>query len=215
VNRCGNGTSRITQRFYFDGTKSSSRPLNTRAVLGLAAAWPLQSCFFSPMRVFQRLECGKTPPSCPGVGQALYESERFHVAAGCRISLCAYGCWWNVAVEEFTGCGSQSRIPARLSSNPYSACSGIRPYDEPRRYDVIDRIGDRVEIRRYVSRLSAEVGLTSAGDTGRREAFQLLFAYIAGANRASMIGQGHRHDHARRDERKGIGGHDRSGGNLG
>jgi hypothetical protein len=66
---------------------------------------------------------------------------------------------------------------------------GIRLYEEPR-YDVIDRIGDRVEIRRYVPRLAAEVDLTSADDAGRREAFQLLFAYIAGANRASAIGQG-------------------------
>jgi hypothetical protein len=66
---------------------------------------------------------------------------------------------------------------------------GIRLYEEPR-YAVIDRIGDRVEIRRYVPRLAAEVDLTSAGDAGRREAFQLLFAYIAGANRASAIGQG-------------------------
>ena len=30
---------------------------------------------------------------------------------------------------------------------------------------------------------------TSAGDAGRSEAFQLLFAYIAGANRASATGQ--------------------------
>jgi hypothetical protein len=65
---------------------------------------------------------------------------------------------------------------------------GIRLYEEPR-YDVIDRIGDRVEIRRYVPRLAAEVDLTAAGDAGRREAFQLLFAYIAGANRASAVRQ--------------------------
>ena len=65
---------------------------------------------------------------------------------------------------------------------------GIRVYEEPR-YDVIDRVGDRVEIRRYVPRLAAEVDLTSTGDAGRREAFQLLFGYIAGANRASTLGQ--------------------------
>ena len=66
---------------------------------------------------------------------------------------------------------------------------GIRLYEEPR-YDVIDRVGDRVEIRRYAPRLAAQVDLASAGDAGRSEAFQLLFAYIAGANRVSAIGQG-------------------------
>jgi hypothetical protein len=66
---------------------------------------------------------------------------------------------------------------------------GIRLYEEPR-YNVIDRISNRVEIRRYSPRLAAQVDLTSAGDAGRRRAFQLLFAYIAGANRAPAFGQG-------------------------
>jgi hypothetical protein len=65
---------------------------------------------------------------------------------------------------------------------------GIRLYEEPR-YDVIDRIGNRVEIRRYSPRLAAQVDLTSAGDAGRSQAFQLLFAYIAGANRTPAFGQ--------------------------
>jgi hypothetical protein len=64
---------------------------------------------------------------------------------------------------------------------------GIRLYEEPR-YDVINRVGDRVEIRRYGSRLAAEVDLAVAGEAGRSEAFKLLFAYIAGANRASVSG---------------------------
>ena len=64
---------------------------------------------------------------------------------------------------------------------------GIRLYEEAR-YDVIDRIGDRVEIRRYVPRLAAEVDLAVPGGAGRSEAFKLLFAYIAGANRASVSG---------------------------
>ena len=64
---------------------------------------------------------------------------------------------------------------------------GIRIYEEPR-YDVINRIGDRVEICRYRSRLAAEVDLAVAGGAGRSEAFKLLFAYIAGANRASVSG---------------------------
>ena len=53
---------------------------------------------------------------------------------------------------------------------------------------MIDRIGDRVEIRRYGPRLAAEVDLAVAGEAGRSEAFKLLFAYIAGANRASVSG---------------------------
>ena len=65
---------------------------------------------------------------------------------------------------------------------------GIRLYEEPR-YDVIDRIGNRVEIRRDGPRLAAEVDLTSPGDAGRSQAFQLLFAYIAGANRGPAFGQ--------------------------
>ena len=64
---------------------------------------------------------------------------------------------------------------------------GIRLYEEPH-YDVIDRIGDRVEIRRYVPPLAAEVDLAVPGGAGRSEAFKLLFAYIAGANRASVSG---------------------------
>jgi len=40
---------------------------------------------------------------------------------------------------------------------------GIRLYEEPR-YDVIDRIADRVEIRRYAPRLAAEVESQVAGD---------------------------------------------------
>ena len=64
---------------------------------------------------------------------------------------------------------------------------GIRLYEEPR-YDVINRIADHVEIRRYEFRLAAEVELPVTGKAGRDEAFRLLFAYIAGSNRASMSG---------------------------
>jgi hypothetical protein len=65
---------------------------------------------------------------------------------------------------------------------------GVRLYEEPR-YEVIDRLGDRVEIRRYGPRLAAQVELPAAGEAGRREAFQLLFAYIAGANRTAAAGR--------------------------
>jgi hypothetical protein len=65
---------------------------------------------------------------------------------------------------------------------------GIRLYEEPR-YDVINRIADHVEIRRYEPRLAAEVELPVAGKAGRDEAFRLLFAYIAGSNHASASGE--------------------------
>jgi hypothetical protein len=61
---------------------------------------------------------------------------------------------------------------------------GVRLYEEPR-YEVIDRVADRVEIRRYGPRLAAEVALPSAGKGSRDDAFRLLFAYIAGANQAA------------------------------
>jgi hypothetical protein len=66
---------------------------------------------------------------------------------------------------------------------------GARLYEEPH-YDVIDRIGGQVEIRHYAPRLAAEVDLAVTGDAGRSEAFKLLFAYIAGANRTSAFGNG-------------------------
>ena len=65
---------------------------------------------------------------------------------------------------------------------------GVRLYEEPR-YEVIDRLGDRVEIRRYGPRLAVQVELPAAGEAGRSEAFQLLFAYIAGANRTAAAGR--------------------------
>jgi hypothetical protein len=61
---------------------------------------------------------------------------------------------------------------------------GVRLYEEPH-YEVIDRIGDRTEVRRYASRLAAEAAPGTPGEAGRQDAFRLLFAYIAGANRAT------------------------------
>ena len=66
---------------------------------------------------------------------------------------------------------------------------GIRLYEEPH-YDVIERVGETIEVRRYVPRLAAEVDLVSTDDAGRSEAFQLLFNYIAGANRTPGAAQG-------------------------
>jgi SOUL heme-binding protein len=64
---------------------------------------------------------------------------------------------------------------------------GIRLYEEPR-YDVVDHVADQIEIRHYAPRLSAEVELPGADKAARGEAFQLLFAYIAGANSTSASG---------------------------
>jgi len=58
---------------------------------------------------------------------------------------------------------------------------GIRVYEEPP-YQVVGRV-DHVEIRRYAPRVAAEVTWSVANNTGRAQAFRLLFAYIAGANR--------------------------------
>jgi len=64
---------------------------------------------------------------------------------------------------------------------------GIRLYEEPH-YDVVARLGDRVEIRRYGPRLAAEVELSSSGQAKMSEAFGLLFSYIAGANHVEKSG---------------------------
>ncbi len=64
---------------------------------------------------------------------------------------------------------------------------GVRLYEEPR-YEVVDRLPNQDEIRRYGPRLAAEVELPDASDAGRSQAFQLLFAYIAGANRTATSG---------------------------
>ncbi len=64
---------------------------------------------------------------------------------------------------------------------------GVRLYEEPR-YEVISRLDDRVEIRRYAPRLAAEVETQAAGKEGADDAFRLLFAYISGANEGSEGG---------------------------
>ena len=66
---------------------------------------------------------------------------------------------------------------------------GVRLYEEPR-YEVIDRVADRVEIRRYGPRVAAEAQVAIAREAGNNEAFRLLFAYIAGANQAASSGDG-------------------------
>ena len=63
---------------------------------------------------------------------------------------------------------------------------GIRLYEEPR-FDIVGSLRNGIAIRRYGPRLAAEVDLGEAGAKRRDEAFGLLFAYIAGANRTSAL----------------------------
>jgi hypothetical protein len=62
---------------------------------------------------------------------------------------------------------------------------GIRTYEEPR-YAVVDELPGGIEVRRYEPRLGAEVTMSGSFDrAGRNQAFPVLFAYIAGANRGA------------------------------
>ena len=63
---------------------------------------------------------------------------------------------------------------------------GLRLYEEPA-YTVLEKPADSIEIRRYGPRLAAEVDIGES-DAGRGQAFGLLFAYIAGANRGGAGG---------------------------
>lgn len=63
---------------------------------------------------------------------------------------------------------------------------GIRAGWEQPAYDVIDRVGEEVEIRRYGPRLVAETMVAATDEErGRNDAFRILAAYIFGENRAS------------------------------
>jgi len=61
---------------------------------------------------------------------------------------------------------------------------GIRLYEEPS-YTVLGRVNDQIEIRRYEPVQAAEVALPKGDDKARNQAFQILFDYIAGANRTA------------------------------
>ena len=78
---------------------------------------------------------------------------------------------------------------AQLAVEAALGVFGIRVYEEPR-YAVIGQLPGGVEVRSYDARLAAEV--TIAGPGGKEDAdqaFRLLFAYIAGANRGSAGGE--------------------------
>jgi hypothetical protein len=57
-------------------------------------------------------------------------------------------------------------------------------YEEPS-YEVVDRMGGQVEVRRYGPRLVADVTMTAAeSDQSGNSAFRVLFRYISGENKA-------------------------------
>lgn len=63
---------------------------------------------------------------------------------------------------------------------------GFNMGTEQPRYDVLERIGDNIEIRQYGPRIAAETIVdTSKSDNARGDAFRLIAGYIFGANNAS------------------------------
>lgn len=61
---------------------------------------------------------------------------------------------------------------------------GLRLYEEPL-YTVLDRVNERIEIRRYGPVKAAEVALPAGDEKARDAAFRILFDYISGANRTA------------------------------
>jgi hypothetical protein len=75
-----------------------------------------------------------------------------------------------------------------LLALPLAACSvvGIRSGTEEPRHEVLERLADSVEIRRYAPRLAAETTVTAAdSDAARSAAFRRLARYIFGANQGA------------------------------
>jgi len=67
------------------------------------------------------------------------------------------------------------------------AVFGIRSQYEQPKYDVIERLENKVEIRRYGPRLAAETTVTAANESkARNEAFFILANYIFGGNRGKV-----------------------------
>ena len=63
---------------------------------------------------------------------------------------------------------------------------GVNMGTEQPRYDVLERIGDNVEIRQYGPRVAAETIVdTNKSDNARGDAFRLIAGYIFGANKTS------------------------------
>ena len=63
-----------------------------------------------------------------------------------------------------------------------SVFGGTSGIEQPH-YEVIQRIGDRIEIRRYRERIAAETAVAAgASENARSEAFRRIAGYIFGAN---------------------------------
>lgn len=78
---------------------------------------------------------------------------------------------------------------AFVAASLLAGCSffGVRSGTEQPRYEVVEQIGEAVEVRRYGPRLAAEVTVEAADpEEGRNAAFRILAAYIFGDNRAAQ-----------------------------
>lgn len=63
---------------------------------------------------------------------------------------------------------------------------GVNMGTEQPRYDLLERIGDNIEIRQYGPRVAAETVVdTSKSENARGDAFRLIAGYIFGANKTS------------------------------
>ncbi|MDO8400352.1 MAG: heme-binding protein [Bradyrhizobium sp.] len=63
---------------------------------------------------------------------------------------------------------------------------GVNMGTEQPRYDVLERFGDKIEIRQYGPRVAAETIVdASTSDNARGDAFRLIAGYIFGANKTS------------------------------
>jgi len=81
----------------------------------------------------------------------------------------------------------KQKLLAVLSALMLAGCSlvGERSGYEAPAYEVVERLGDTVEVRRYGPRLVADAAVPEAeAKGGANRAFRLLFAYISGENRA-------------------------------
>ncbi len=77
------------------------------------------------------------------------------------------------------------RVTAVVGAALVAGCSmfGIRSGTEQPTYDVVERMGEEIEIRRYAERLAAEVTVEAADEMeARNAAFRILADYIFGGN---------------------------------
>lgn len=76
-------------------------------------------------------------------------------------------------------------ITLTVAAGLLAGCSvfGVRSGYEQPPYEVVEEIGDAIEVRRYGARVAAESRVETADrDEGMDDAFMLLFDYITGAN---------------------------------